>query len=115
MAIWATDAPASLKSFICDKSVSASSSGFNIKSNKHLITGHGINTKLFFPNKKISYKKKLNEIVYVGRISKIKNIHILLHAINNLGLTYYKKKSYEKLYVISNKLLNLTKTTWILF
>ena len=36
------------------------------------------------------------------------------HAINNLGLTYYKK-SYEKQYVISNKLLNLTKITWILF
>ena len=73
-----------LSSFICDKSVSASSSGFNIKSNKHLITGHGINNKLFYPKKKISFRKKFKEIVYVGRISKIKNIHILLYAINNL-------------------------------
>lgn len=70
-----------LASFLCDSSVSGSIQGFKLYSKKHEVIGHGINTELFFPLKKSSRSTEYKNIVYVGRISPIKNIHKILDSL----------------------------------
>ena len=56
-----------------------------MKSNKkHFVTGHGIDTELFHPINKFKNKKSF-EIKYIGRISKIKRIDILLELMKELN------------------------------
>jgi len=62
---------------------SASQTGFNLKTEKLKILGHGIDLNKFKP----SIEKKDNnifKIIYVGRISKIKNQKLLFKALNIL-------------------------------
>lgn len=71
-----------ISNLLCNRSVSASLR--NLKSNKkHFVTGHGIDTELFYPISKFE-NKKLFKINYVGRISKIKRIDILLKLMKEL-------------------------------
>jgi len=67
--------------FFADKILSATIESFPKKSKKLIITGHGINTNLFY---KIPNYKTKNSIVYVGRISPVKNLENLAQAANNL-------------------------------
>ncbi len=72
-----------IANLLCNRSVSASVRNF--KSNKkHFVTGHGIDTELFYPISKFE-NKKLFKIKYVGRISKIKRIDILLKLMKELA------------------------------
>ena len=82
---------------MCDKSISASKHGFKINSSKHTIVGHGINESLFYETE--NYKNKdrtTTNLNYVGRVSKIKNIHQILEALNIL------KNKFENIRFISN-------------
>jgi len=56
----------------------ASPAGFGLKSEKIRVVGHGIDTEEFKPIDKV--KNKIFQIVYVGRISKIKNQQLLIEA-----------------------------------
>lgn len=57
--------------------ISASREGFRLPSNKLVVTGHGIDTSLFIPPN--NYPPRF-VIATVGRLSPIKNIHVLLDA-----------------------------------
>ncbi len=68
---------------IADLIFTASPESCNVKSNKIKIIGHGINIDKF----KLQASKEKNEffnIIYVGRISPIKNQKLLIRAINEL-------------------------------
>ncbi len=76
---------------LVNKIFTASKGSFGLKSNKVIITGHGINIKKFkiqdpeFKN----LNRKFN-IIYVGRISEIKNQKTLIKAINILVQNEFK-------------------------
>ena len=55
---------------IVDKIFTASSESLRLKTDKKVVTGHGIDTQLFKPNFEI---KKENIFLTVGRISEVKN------------------------------------------
>ena len=70
-----------------DKVVSASKFSFPIKTNKLIPIGHGIDSTRFnqsFENKKIKY------ISVIGRISKVKNIDLIIRAYSKLSKKKYK-------------------------
>ena len=68
---------------LCNRSISASPSKLSSR-RKNFVTGHGINTKLFYPKPWKSNKKEF-QIKYVGRISKIKRIDIILKIMKELN------------------------------
>lgn len=72
--------------FFSDAIITASEYSFPIKSNKVHVIGHGVNSNLF--NNKIK-PNDLKYITYVGRISKIKNIHILIESFSSLNNPNY--------------------------
>ena len=78
-----------LINIIADKIVTPTKEAFGLKSNKKLVIGHGIDTKLFKP---IQNKEKSNvfKIISVGRISPIKDYKTLIEAIdiinNNINI-----------------------------
>ena len=62
---------------------SASQTGFNLKTEKLKILGHGIDLKKFKPSEKRG-GANIFKIIYVGRISEIKNQELLFRALNIL-------------------------------
>lgn len=62
---------------------SASQTGFNLKTKKLKVLGHGIDLQKFKPLEK-KQNQNIFKIIYVGRISKIKNQELLLRALNIL-------------------------------
>ena len=89
--LWYTHPSITLKlriaTFLTDKVVSASQFSFPIKTNKLIPIGHGIDSTRFiqsFENKQIKY------ISVVGRISEVKNIHLIIRAYSKLNHKKYK-------------------------
>lgn len=75
---------------IVDKIFTASPESFRLKSDKVVVTGHGIDTEYF----KCDLSKKegnLIKIVHVGRITRIKNCDILIRAGEILKKRWNKK------------------------
>lgn len=72
-----------IASFFADKILTASKDGCRLGSEKVKILGHGINTKKFNPVGRKGYDYGFN-IIYVGRISRIKNQLLLAEAVNVL-------------------------------
>jgi glycosyltransferase involved in cell wall biosynthesis len=70
-----------LAHFLVNKVITASPESFRIKSKKVIVTGHGIDTKLFTPPQERSNKNEIR-ILTVGRLSPIKNYGTLISAIN---------------------------------
>lgn len=69
---------------LADKIFTASKESVGLKSKKIIITGHGIDTDRFKPDNSIPGKKDKFKIIYVGRISKIKNQDLLIKGIDIL-------------------------------
>jgi glycosyltransferase involved in cell wall biosynthesis len=67
---------------LVDKIFTASPHSFPLKSKKLEITGHGIDLTFFRRYEEI--KKIPNSLLFVGRISPVKNLHILIDAANIL-------------------------------
>lgn len=63
------------------KVFTCSNLGMNVYTKKKKVIGHGINTELF---KYHPHKQKENLLLHVGRISPIKNVHILIEVMNIL-------------------------------
>lgn len=82
IALWYTHRLVDLKLRISEKLATiiftASPAGFGLKSEKVKVVGHGIDTEEFKPTDKI--KGEVFQIIYVGRISKIKNQQMLIEA-----------------------------------
>ncbi|MFA6171553.1 MAG: glycosyltransferase family 4 protein [Patescibacteria group bacterium] len=76
---------------LADYIFTASEEGFRLGSKKVLITGHGINTEQFSPAKAERKPEGAFKIIYVGRISPIKNQKLLVEAldilVNKKGIT----------------------------
>ncbi|MCT7619674.1 glycosyltransferase [Aliarcobacter butzleri] len=68
-----------LAGILVDKIFSISSSSMLLKTDKFEAIGHGIDTKNRFILKE-KFKNKIQNIVTVGRISKVKNIHIIVNS-----------------------------------
>jgi glycosyltransferase involved in cell wall biosynthesis len=83
--LWYTHPAVTLKLklayFFSNKIVSASKESFKYKKNKLLVLGHFVDDSIFTYNRKII---KSNEIVYAGRISRIKNISYILKLFQSL-------------------------------
>lgn len=71
-----------LAHFFADKILTAAQFSFPLQSNKVLITGHGIDIDFF--KKLPENQKQNNSILYVGRISPVKNLEVLIEATNIL-------------------------------
>ncbi len=67
-----------------DKIFTASAESFLIKSDKIEILRHGINTNKFYPVAQPFGTSEIFKIIYVGRISEIKNQLLAIEAIDNL-------------------------------
>lgn len=78
-----------LATFLSDGIFTPAPQGFGIKSKKVFYTGHGIN----FDDFKIAYNHKKDDIVllHVGRITRIKNIDILIKAVAKLKSVFSKR------------------------
>lgn len=70
-----------LATFFAHRVFTASSEGFQIKSKKKTVVGHGINVKRFDQPLKKEYREDSFNIVHVGRITPIKNIDVLIEAV----------------------------------
>jgi len=68
---------------IVDSIFTTSEESFGVKSKKVKILGHGINVNKFSPAE-IKNVSELYNIIYVGRITEIKNLLLLVEAINVL-------------------------------
>ena len=66
--------------FLASKVVTPSTESFGIKSNKVIVTGHGIDTGRFKPAVNLQRKKDKLLILSVGRISPRKNLETLIKA-----------------------------------
>ena len=86
ISLWYThknvDVKLRLAEFLTHKIFSASEKSFRLKSNKVIITGHGINLKKFQPARVSRKKDDVFNIVSVGRIAPIKDYETLFEAIN---------------------------------
>jgi glycosyltransferase involved in cell wall biosynthesis len=101
---------------LVDKILTASPESCQLKNRKKIeVVGHGIDTEIFKRNEKI--QKIKNSILYLGRISPIKNVDILIEAVklldkegidfvlNIVGEPGEKDKEYfEKIKNLSNDL-----------
>ena len=58
----------------------ASKESFRLKSKKVIVTGHGIDTRLFQPSEKLKVKSEKLMILSVGRIAPVKNYETLINA-----------------------------------
>jgi glycosyltransferase involved in cell wall biosynthesis len=83
--------------FLASRMVTSSKEGLRIKSNKIIITGHGIDTEKFKPVNRSAKKDKIT-ILSVGRISPIKNYETLIKAADIL-VNEEKMKNLEFLIV----------------
>ncbi len=75
---------------LSDRIVTASEDSYNIKSNKVIITGHGIDTDRFRPATNAERNKEKKVILSLGRISPVKDCKTLVKAtdilINKKGM-----------------------------
>jgi len=78
--------------FLVDKVVTASKESFGLKSDKVVITGHGIDTDRFKPLD-VRMERDTKVILSVGRISPIKDYETLIKAVDILT----KEKGFRKL------------------
>lgn len=69
---------------LSDYIFTASAESFNLASNKVFVTGHGINTERFSTVRAEKKPTGVFKIIYVGRISPIKNQKLLIEAVNYL-------------------------------
>lgn len=78
-----------VSSFFVDGFVTASSESFRLRTKKPVYAvGHGINVEKFFPSKTNLGEKRISQrFLSVGRISPVKNIHVILEAIHILVRT----------------------------
>jgi len=94
--LWYVHRKVDLKLYIAEKLVhcvfTASKESFKLKSNKIHIIGHGIDLSVFSSTIS-SIPKEPFRILYVGRITKIKNLDILLEAASILKETWNKSFS----------------------
>jgi len=67
---------------LVNKIFTASEKSFRLPSKKVVIVGHGIDTDLF------KYENEGSGVCTVGRISKSKNIHIILDAVRKLNVEF---------------------------
>ena len=58
----------------------ASKESFRLKSDKVIVTGHGIDTRLFQPSEKLKVKSEKLMILSVGRIAPVKNYETLIDS-----------------------------------
>ena len=65
---------------IADTIFTASPESFRLPSKKVIVTGHGIDTKLFQPSEKLKVKSEKLKILSVGRIASVKNYEVLIDA-----------------------------------
>jgi len=63
-----------------DTIFTASPESFRLKSNKVIVTGHGIDTELFKPSNRPKLEPEKLKILSVGRIAPVKNYEILVDA-----------------------------------
>ena len=80
----------SIAGALVNKIISISSQSMRLKINKFEAVGHGIDTSKFFF--KDDFKSKIKNIVTVGRISKVKNIDMIVKsfiALQNKNLCLY--------------------------
>ncbi len=81
---------------LCSKRViTCSNQGMNVSTKKKMVVGHGINTEIF---KYLPNIRKGNLLLHVGRISPVKNIHMLIDVMN--GLVHEKKLKEIRLVLI---------------
>ncbi|MCK4943297.1 MAG: glycosyltransferase family 4 protein [Candidatus Aminicenantes bacterium] len=85
------------------KVFTCSDQGLNIKTKKKKVIGHGIDLNNFTTSSNI---RKTNLIIYVGRISPVKNVHILIEVMNIL---VHKKKMKEIKLVLIGKPMRMKK------
>jgi len=90
------ETPLSLKiaERLSDVIFTASKESFQLPSKKVSIVGHGIDTRRFYKEKPTELREPL-QFLYVGKITPIKNIHILIKAAKIL------KHSWDKSFVIT--------------
>ncbi|MDD4900801.1 MAG: glycosyltransferase family 4 protein [Patescibacteria group bacterium] len=85
VSLWYLHKAVNFKLWLAEKFVNhiftASKESFRMKSQKIKIVGHGIDIKKFRPRPEAN---KQNKIIYVGRISRIKNQELLIRAVNLL-------------------------------
>ena len=81
-----------IANYLCDRTISASKSKYNLNNKKNFVLGHGIDTDLFYPKRQKKDRAGFN-IIYVGRISRIKGIDKLL--ILMIKLKSLKKQNYH--------------------
>lgn len=85
VSLWYLHKAVSFKLWLAEKIVdnifTAAQASFQIKSQKIKIVGHGIDIKKFIPRPEANQQ---NKIIYVGRISQIKNQALLIKAANLL-------------------------------
>ncbi|MBN2059402.1 MAG: glycosyltransferase [Deltaproteobacteria bacterium] len=70
--------------------ISSSKDSFRLKSNKFLVTGHGIDTQSFRPAGKIRTDRERFIIGYVGRYSPVKKLEVLIDALEIIVSTVLK-------------------------
>ncbi|OGF23818.1 hypothetical protein A3H66_03455 [Candidatus Falkowbacteria bacterium RIFCSPLOWO2_02_FULL_45_21] len=99
---------------LADVIFTASPESFKLKSAKLKIIGHGINLDKFKDNRDIGSETNF-KIIYVGRISRIKNQQLLIEAINilrekgvvNLKVDFVGRPIYQEDESYRNELINL--------
>jgi len=69
---------------LVDRVVTSSDRGFNIKTNKKVVIGQGIDTNKFKPINNRIKKQDTFKILNVGRIDKIKGYDVLIDAMNEI-------------------------------
>jgi len=93
VALWYTHKSVDLKLRIAEKLANiiftASYESFQLKSKKVEVVGHGIDVNKFICNENIDKK---NDLIYVGRLDKIKNQKLLVGAIDILVKELGKKE-----------------------
>ena len=67
-----------------DTIFTASKESFRLPSKKVIVTGHGIDTRLFQPSEKLKVKSEKLMILSVGRIALVKNYEVLIDAAKTL-------------------------------
>jgi len=81
-----------ISTFMVDRVVASTKSGFNINTSKLFIIGQGIDTNRFQKDRKLHNTDRAFTIIVVGRISPVKRIEILIHALKKMNSYYEKPK-----------------------
>jgi len=79
-----------LATLFVDVIFTASKESFRLHNKKVRVMGHGINTTYFIPANR--FKKEPYTIVTVGRVSRTKNIHLMIEVIKKLKETNFSAR-----------------------